>query len=121
MNIYKRGKTYWVKFIIDGKLYQHSCKTKDKEVAKEIASAIHADTIRNRFNIPSKNKPAYIFDEVYKKYLENLSNSSKITIEIKSNYALRHFLPVFTNKELDNITSFDIKNYQLYLTFLIIA
>ena len=65
MNIYKRGRVYWCKFIIDGKLCQHSCKTKDKEMAKEVASAIHADMIRNRFNIPAKNKAVYTFKEVF--------------------------------------------------------
>ena len=54
MNIYKRGQVYWCKFSIDNKLYQYSCKTKEKEIAKEIASAIYADTIRNRFNLPVK-------------------------------------------------------------------
>ena len=66
MNIYKRGQVYWVKFIIDGKLYQHSCKTKDKETAQEIAAAIYADTIRDRFNLPVKYAPEYLFTETFK-------------------------------------------------------
>ena len=56
MRIYKRGQTYWCEFAVDKKRYQYSCKTKDKDVAEEVASAMHADIIRNRFNIPAKNK-----------------------------------------------------------------
>ena len=111
MNIYKRGHVYWCKFIIDGKLYRYSCKTKDKEIAQEVASAIHADMIRNRFNIPAKNKPAYIFNEVYQKYLENLSNTPKTILN--KNIAFKHFLLVFTDKNIADITVNDIKTYQL--------
>ena len=111
MNIYKRGQVYWCKFIIDNKLYQYSCKTKDKAVAQEIAAAIYADTIRSRFNIPAKNKPVYIFQETYKKYLESLSNTKK-TIENK-NIAFKHFIQAFKDKNITNITVNDIKTYQL--------
>ena len=74
MIIYKRGKTYWCAFELDKKRYQYSCKTQDKEVAEEVASAIHADTIRNRFNIPVKNKAELLFKNIYQEYLNVISN-----------------------------------------------
>ena len=111
MIIYKRGKTYWCAFELDKKRYQYSCKTKDKDVAEEIASAIHADTVRNRFDIPAKNKADRIFGEVWQEYLKH-QNNSKGTIDKKKWHA-KHFLPVFGNKNITDISSIDIKNYQL--------
>ncbi len=113
MNIYKRGNIYWCKFRLDNKLYQYSCKTKDKETAQEIASAIYADTIRGRFNIPGKNTVTaeHIFEKVYQEYLEN-QTTAKATQDVRR-FISKHFLPIFGNKELKNITVSDIEKYQL--------
>ncbi len=73
MNLYKRGDIYWVKFRLDNKLYQYSCKTKDKATAQEIAAAIYADTIRDRFNIPLKNKVNVenVFNKTLDEYIKS--------------------------------------------------
>ncbi len=75
MGIYKRGKTYWCEFVVDKKRHQYSCKTKDKDVAEEVASAIHADIIRNRFNIQPQYKVKCAFKEIWREYLNGLSNA----------------------------------------------
>ena len=111
MNIYKRGQVYWCKFMIDGKLRQYSCKTKDKSIAQEIAAAIYADTIRDRFNIPIKNAGKYIFRDIFKEYIENQNVSIK-TKEIRTT-AANHFLPVFNNSDIKNISAADLEKYQL--------
>ena len=111
MNIYKRGQVYWCKFRVDNKLYQYSCKTKDKNIAQEIAAAIYADTIRSRFNIPAKNKAVYIFKEVFEEYIKNqiVSPASK-KLRI---YMSKHFLPVFADKAAKIITADLIETYRL--------
>ncbi len=110
MRIYKRGKTYWCEFEIDKKRYQYSCKTKDKEVAEEVASSIHADMIRNRFNIPTRNKAVYTFKESYKEYIAN-QNVSLATKELRIHMS-KHFLPFFIDKNIADITVNDIETYQ---------
>ena len=110
MRIYKRGQVYWCEFRLDSKHYQYSCKTKDKEIAKEVASAIHADMIRNRFNIPAKNAGKYIFRDIFKEYIENQNVSIK-TKEIRTT-AANHFLPVFNNSDIKNISAADLEKYQ---------
>ena len=115
MRIFKRGKTYWCEFEVDKKRYQYSCKTQDKEVAEEVASAIHADTIRNRFNIPSKNKVELFFKDIYQEYSKSNKTDRRKVV------ASKHFLPAFTEKELKNILLPDIKNYQLQRKFEIMA
>ena len=111
MIIYKRGKTYWCAFELDKKRYQYSCKTKDKDVAEEVASAIHADTVRNRFNIPAKNKADRIFGEIWQEYLKTLNNA-KGTLANKI-FAAKHFLPIFQNKDIASLTVTDIESYSL--------
>ena len=111
MRIYKRGQVFWCEFRLDNKHYQYSCKTKDKETAQEIASAIYADTIRDRFNIPLKNKAERIFAETYQEYLKNISNSPRTVMN--KNIALKHFFPIFKDKNIMDITISDVKTYQL--------
>ena len=111
MRIYKRGQVYWCEFRLDNKHYQYSCKTKQKEIAQEVASAIYADTIRNRFNLPVKNKSKILFSELFKNYMDSLINSPRTVIN--KTVESKHFLPFFGNKEIINITPADIKSYQL--------
>ena len=111
MRIYKRGQVFWCEFRLDNKHYQYSCKTKDKSIAQEIAAAIYADTIRDRFNIPIKNAGKYIFRDIFKEYIENQNVSIK-TKEIRTT-AANHFLPVFNNSDIKNISAADLEKYQL--------
>ncbi len=110
MRLYKRGSIFWVEFRHDGKHYQQSCRTKDKSVAEEVAAAIHADVVRNRFDIPVKNKAVYIFKEVFNQYIKQQQKGKNLDRKL---VAAKHFLLIFGNKELNNIASVDIKNYQL--------
>ena len=119
MNIFKRGQTYWCEFVVDKNRYRYSCKTQDKDIAEEVASTIHADIIRNRFNIPVKNKADRIFGEIWQEYKKN-SRTGKETLDRKI-VAAQHFLPAFIDKELKDILPADIKNYQLQRKFEIIA
>ena len=111
MRIYKRGQTYWCEFELDKKRYQYSCKTQDKDIAEEVASAIHADSIRSRFNIPAKNKADRIFGEVWQEYRQGANNVPKVLIN--KDIAYKHFKGFFANKQINDITAIDIKNYQL--------
>ncbi|RZD15586.1 MAG: site-specific integrase [Candidatus Acididesulfobacter guangdongensis] len=110
MRIYKRGNIYWTEFEVDNKRYQMSTKTKDKKLAQEIAAALQADTIRNKFNIPQKYKVEKRFKEAWEEYVKSL-NVAKSTL--KSNLSRsKHFI-FFYEKNIKDITQLDLKNYQL--------
>ncbi len=112
MRIYKRGQVYWCEFRLDNKHYQYSCKTKDKSIAQEISAAIYADTIRDRFNIPAKNKAKQnIFKDIlYKEYIKscNIANSTLKPMLSR----IKHF-NIFFDKEINSISELDIKNFQI--------
>ena len=111
MRIYKRGSVYWTEFEVDNKRYQMSTRTKDKRLAGEIAAALQADTIRNKFNIPQKYKVEKKFKEVWEEYFKSLS-TGKETIK-RSKVASKHFLNAFKDKNIVGIEIKDIKTYQL--------
>jgi hypothetical protein len=111
MRIYKRGNIFWCEFRIDSKHHQFSCRTKDKTVDQEVAFAIHSDLIRNKFNIPAKYQTERLFGNIFPEYMNNNSNMPH-TIDRKI-VASKHFLPAFADKNIADITTNDIKEYQL--------
>ena len=119
MNLYKRGNIWWCKFRVDNVLHQYSCKTKNKDVAGEVAAAIHADVVRKKFDIPQKFKKEKIFRDVWLEYQKNLSNS-KETIRSKI-LASKHFLPVLGDKEIEKITKNQVADYQSKRKFEILS
>ena len=107
--IYKRGNIYWYQIRLDGKQYQGSTKSKDRKLAQQIASGIEADLVRKKFSMPVKSN--YTFLTAWSQYMDSLNNSKK-TIEVKG-WISKHFIPVFKDRNIADITQFDIKNYQL--------
>ena len=110
MRLYKRGNIWWTSFEVDKKRYQLSCKTKDKNVAQEVAAARHADIVREKFDIPAKYKKEYIFIEIWREYFKtDLSSPGQ-----KENkfYSAKHFLPIFGDRNIKDVNIVDIKNYQ---------
>ena len=111
MNLYKRGQTWWCKFRIDNKLYQYSCKTRNKNEAQEIAAALHGDAVRDKFNIPKRFKVKRNLKECWEEYLKSLINA-KTTLARKK-VASGHFLKAFGSILIEEITPAKIKEYQL--------
>ncbi|MDA8273578.1 MAG: site-specific integrase [Deltaproteobacteria bacterium] len=109
MNLYKRGNIWWCKFRVDNILHQYSCKTKDKNVAAEVAAALNADVVRKKFDIPQKYKKEYIFNEVWGEYIKSQTTLKK-TIESKIN-ASKHFSPFFA-KPIQSISTDMLENYK---------
>ncbi len=109
MRLYKRGNIWWCEFRADKKHHQLSCKTKDKKLAEEVAAALQADVVRNKFDIPVKFIKVRIFKDVWEEYIKN-QNTTKKHIQNKTT-AFSHF--TFINRDITGITTQDIKYYQL--------
>ncbi len=110
MNLYKRGNIWWCKFRVDNILHQYSCKTKDKNVAAEVAAALNADVVRSKFDIPVKYKTKKSFGDAWAEYIKNISGppgTGKDKISLS-----KHFLPMFQKKDISAIDRHDIINYQ---------
>ena len=109
MRIYKRGNIYWTEFVVDNRRYQMSTRTKDKKLAEEIAAALQADVVRNKFNIPAKYKAEKVFSEIWEEYIKSLNNTPR---NIKNKELVYKHI-TFYNKNISEILQSDIKAYQL--------
>jgi integrase len=107
--IYQRGNIFWYRVRLEGNEYRGSTKTDNKKLAQQIANTIEADLVRKKFSMPVKNN--YTFLTAWEQYFNSLNNS-KGTVEVKE-WISKHFIPVFKEKNLAEITQSDIKDYQL--------
>ncbi|MHB1755575.1 MAG: tyrosine-type recombinase/integrase [bacterium] len=107
--IYQRGSVFWYRVRLEGKEFRGSTKTANKKLAQHIANTVEADLVRKKFNLPVKNN--YTFLTAWEQYIKS-QTVSKETVEVRIN-ASKHFLPVFKEKTVANITHSDIKDYQL--------
>ena len=109
----KNSNNWYYSISYKGKHYQGCTKTDDRKFALNIAKSIESDIIREHYNIPSEKKViAEKFDATYQEYLKSLSTNVKSTIKCKE-FAFNHFLPVFKERDVKDITRLDIQNYQL--------
>ena len=97
MRLYKRGKRWWCEFRVDKEHYQYSCKTENYNLAKEIATALHAGVLRENVNPLKKLNKQFFLADIWNYYRKNLSNS-KETIRSKV-LSAKHFLPVSGDKD----------------------
>ncbi len=107
--IYQRGNIFWYRVRLEGKEYRGSAKTDNKKLAQQIANTIEADLVRKKFSMPVKNN--YTFLTAWEQYIKSLTNI-KNTIKNKG-FAANHFMPIFKDKNIAEITQLDIKDYQL--------
>ena len=108
-NIRLRGKFYHYDLMIDGKRYKGSTRTGDKKLAKHLADTIKADLLRKKHDLPTTVD--YIFQNIWEQFLK--AQSTTYLTKKRKITASKHFLPVFGNKNIRNITKDQIENYQL--------
>jgi hypothetical protein len=111
-NIRKRGNIWYYDMMIDGVRYKGTTKTTDKSLAEKIVSTIKTDILRQKHDLPTKvNYNDRIFREIWEEYLKTIIVDKKTLDRII--IASSHFLPVFKDKDIKEITAADIKAYQL--------
>ena len=116
----KKDNDVWYYCITySGKKYQGCTKTTDKLSAKLIAEAKQTDIAREKNDLPALKKEVVNFTTIWQEYIKNTTKSKSTLISDISR--AKHFLPIFQNKELNNIFTPDMKNYQLQRKFEIMA
>ncbi len=106
----KGGDVWYYCFTYKGKKYQGSTKTTDKISAKQIAEANQTDVARKKNDLLALKKRVVNFTTGWEKYIgSDTSSSSNIK---NKKYLSIHFLPVFKNKDIKEITVGDIEDYR---------
>ena len=107
----KKGNDVWYYCIAyEGKKYQGTTKTTDKQSAKLIAEAKQTDIAREKNDLPALKKTVVNFTTAWEKYIKSLPNG-KETVKNKL-FAYAHFKP-FWNRNIAEITIQDLEHYQL--------
>ncbi len=105
----KNSKNWYYCITYNGRKYQGSTKTTDKQSAKLIAEARQTDLAREENKIPAlKKKSIGNFPILWEEYLR-----AQVVQDVRKSTASNHFLPVFGNKRLNGIAMPDIRSYQL--------
>jgi integrase len=101
----KKGKIYKVIVRVNNKRVTKTVN--NLELAKEIESKFKIDIARKTFNLERK-KPAIKLCEVWKQYLPWAKQNKKTWRDDFYNYK-KHIEPLFSDKQLDEITAFDVE------------
>lgn len=92
MATFKRGKTYWYKFRINGQEFRESAHTKTKAIADE-AERVRRQEIERSINQIPKRQPVPLFKVVAREWLE-----SRVGLEASSMERYRHHSALLTKE-----------------------
>src|SRR6185369_5838374 len=57
MGIYKRGETWWLSYMIQGRQIRESSGSTNKRLASKLLSVRKAQVVEDRWNLPKSNSP----------------------------------------------------------------
>lgn len=118
MGIYRRkdSPVWWMSFLYNGRQYQKSTGTEDKETAKKIFTNIQAKIALNQW-IPEEReqRKEYTFKELAEKYAEWAEGRVRSWERSVKPVIFNILLPIFKSYTLDALTTHDLETYQTTL------
>ncbi len=114
MAIYKRGKTYWYKFVFNGVTVRESAKTSNRRTAEQIEAAKKTQLAKREVGLDVDKVFVPTLPEAIEEYLEwsLTEHASKTATTHRYKTASIPLLLFFGNKKLDDITPDDIEKYK---------
>ena len=88
MSVYKRGETYWFKFLFQGQQIRESARTNSKTVAREAERARRRD-LELGLNRIAKRKRTPLFPAAAKEWIEAKLGKSESTSVVIGNTSIR--------------------------------
>src|ERR1700730_10938278 len=88
MAVYKRGETYWYKFLFQGQLIRESAKTNSKTVAREPERARRRD-LELAINRISRRERMPLFSVAAREWLASRTALAANTLEAYRHFAVR--------------------------------
>jgi site-specific recombinase XerD len=113
MGIYKRGRTWWVRFSYNGRQIRTSTKTDNKKEAEDIYCLLRREIVEGRWieRLPGEKKR---FREMMEKYMKEHSSRSKSPTSYRRDLSLaKHLNTFFGGEILTKITPKDIYKYKI--------
>jgi integrase len=107
-SVYKRGKTYWIKYYKDGKPFYESAKTDKKMVAKEVLSQRESDVSQGK--VPGVHFDKVKFEELAKDLLTDYQINQKKSMD-RAELSIKHLAVLFKAARVTDINTARIKSY----------
>ena len=106
--LYRRGKIWWMAYMVDGKQHCESSGTTNKRVAERILNLRMAEIIEGRYRLPKSNPPR--LDEWAAQFLDTISHPNT-----KRTYSscIQMLLNFFGDARLSQITPDRIEDFKL--------
>jgi integrase len=106
-SIYKRGKTWWITYYVNGKQVWESAKTKDKAEARKVLQAKMGQIAEGRYAGPETER--LTFDDLAALLLTDYQVNGKKTMRETRVRLEKHLRPFFGGKKAHDITTADVQ------------
>jgi|Deesub1362A_J573_1020465.scaffolds.fasta_scaffold00319_18 integrase len=106
--VYKRGRTYWIKYYRNGKPYRESARTTKESEARRLLKLREGQIAEGKF--PGLRAERVLYDELAQDLLNDYKVNGKKSFE-RLECSLKHLTPYFTGIKASNITSDRIQAY----------
>jgi len=114
MAIYKRGKTYWYKFVFNGITVRESAKTSNRRVAEQIEAARKTQLAKREVGLDVELVTVPTLPDAINEYLEwsLTEHASKTATTRRYKTASKPLVLFFGNKKIDEINPDDVEKYK---------
>jgi integrase len=116
MAVYKRGETYWYKFVFNGKIIRASAKTGNKRTAEQIEAAKKTQLAKREVGLDIVKIQVPTFKDALNEYLNwsKMEHSSKSATTRRYETSGKPLLQYFGETKLDDITPDDVEKYKIW-------
>lgn len=105
----KRGRVYWIRYYRNGKRYEESTRTADRDIAKRVLRIREGEVASGIPVSPAIGRVKFE-DAVTDIELEYKQNGRRSIDDLKRRFAL-HLTPYFGGRRLTSITTSDVRAY----------
>lgn len=109
VSIYKRGKTWWMRYSVNGQRYFETCKTRNKTLAETIAKKRHVEIVEGCF-LNKRKDPKILFKDFSQQYYERHALQRNRRPD-RAKSILKRLVQVFGKKLLSEVKRADIDLY----------
>lgn len=108
-SVYKRGKTWWVTYYVNGQQIWESAKTKDRAEARRILQAKLGQLAEGRYAGPEAER--LTFDDLAAMLFTDYQVNGKKTLRETRIRVEKHLRPFFGGKKAHEITTADVQTF----------
>lgn len=106
--LYKRGKTWWLKYYMDGQPIFESSKTQKKMVAKKLLDQREGDIAQGK--LPGVFFDRISFQELTEDFVADYRINARKSVE-RAEFSVRRLQKFFVRKRVSQITTLEIQKY----------